>query len=243
MQTQTSIETVERSNPLIEGVNQLLDTVIIKGTPVIIKVISDDQPEMELAYRLWYEVFVEELKRTEYEGICHFEKKLKVEPNGSWMFLALTDGKCIGTQRATLSSQVSPEFNYEQYLGKAIFYELSKFAIQKEFRKTNLSAHLINEPYHYCKSNWLIRKFDYVVMNSRLSMIPFYSVFGFKKLHQNSMLHPILNIPIYLMACDTVQSENNVRTLSNVIRNNPFTKASVAIKYWWYKQWLRSETI
>jgi hypothetical protein len=215
----------------MHSINQTLRQITIKGQPITIKVISDDQPEMELAYKLWYQVYIEELGYKLVEGVDHEKKTLSLKPNGSLVFLGLDDSNCLATVRTT-HQNIPLEFDYSQadILRPAI--EVTKLIAAKGIRhSTSIASYVMIETQ---KKNIELYSNYTIVINSAVKMLPFYYLIGFDKI-SDKIIHPTIKNESYLMACSKQKFGEVCSDLEKIANGNQLVKAKWGLKHWWYK--------
>ncbi len=217
------------------AINSVLHIVTINGTPVTIKVISDDQPEMEKVYKLWYEVYMRDLKYNLKEGVSHQENTATQPPNGSVLYIALTDGICVGSLRTTYQCNSQLECDYASWLPNNKLGELSKLIVNKRFRNTKLSGHLLVACFDYTRSSGNWKLFDLIVMSCPRKLLPYYYLFGFTNITHAPTIHPHTGNQTYYLQCTCETNIRVVNELRQVLKGNKLMEAKWTIKYWWYK--------
>ena len=209
-----------------------LSTSIINGISVTINVLSDDHSDMELAYRLWYDVYITELNYPLMAGVDHEQKTLRLPPNGSIVFLAMVNNTCVGTLRATYEQYSKLDFEYHQWLPSQKVGELSKLIANKKFRKTELAAQILIACFNYNKNTGKENLYDIVVINSTPRLLKYYSLFGFSKVSEELVIHPDIRNKGYLLKCSKEKNQLVVMELKQIISGNLWLKTKWTIKYW-----------
>jgi hypothetical protein len=180
-------------------------------------------------------VYVEELKYPIIEGVDHTAKELSLKPNGSLIFIAIHEGFCVCTIRATSDNVSTLEFNYKSYFPQSNQTELTKLVVAKSFRRTNLFANLLLEMYHFHLLNIGQYPFDNIVFNTNKKLLHRYRAFGHKLITNQIIVHPSFKNESYLMYGSKEHWRRVDRYLKGVIAKNLLVYLELAIKYWWYK--------
>lgn len=180
-----------------QGLNQNLCEYDIDGQLITIKVVSDDDPIVKSAARLWYDVYIDEMGFEVAEGVSHSKKVYEPVSNGSLIFIALKDDKVISTLRATYNQLTALEFNYGKY-DKYRLFEISKLITHKEFRQGVVTKIIMIQTQFYCRENF---EYDGIVINSSEKLLNYYRQLRFDKVDEEKIVHPVLKNNSYLMFC------------------------------------------
>lgn len=184
-------------------VNQVVLKTKINERQITVKLISDDQPEIDLAFQLWYEISIEEKSYPIDLNISHQEKKLFENQVGALLLIATDDetGECIGTERFCFENTNALEFDYQQYNLEKPLGEITKLFVQNKYRKTALTPILLIlgiqvSTEHYGKYTLVINAFEQ--MKQR------YQELGFSEITTEApVFHPKIGKQCFLFHCSS----------------------------------------
>jgi|GEM_PF-6372106 len=220
----------------MNNINQTLKAINLNGSLITLKVVSDDQAEMDLAYRLWYEVQVGELKYPVTVGVNHDTKQIRITPNGSLVFMAIENGICIGTIRTTWDGIAALEFNYKQFLPDTSQAELTKLMILRAYRHTHLLMHLYLNTFHFHEQNMALQPYENIVFSANSNMVSYYKIIGHKLLSEQIQTHPVIKTECYLMGCSRKHFNDICIDGEKIVNGNFLLKAKWGLRYVWYKK-------
>lgn len=179
----------------------LLNEITSRQEKYQVYLIRDDNPEMVKAYKLWYEVYIEEKGYPLDDERATWDSKLyKEPPENSVLFVLTHKDQIIGTFKFKDSRYNHLEFDYNKYLkDTTAVQEISKFIFLKSHRNRVLSSFLIKTGNDYLKKNLPA---DYYGINSALNMIPYYSKIGFSVVSPE-IIHPVIGNVSRLLVSET----------------------------------------
>jgi len=214
---------------------EVLRTITIHNRPIQIIATPDHHSLMQKAYQLWYQVYIEELKYPQTEGVNHDDKTLSLPPNGSIIFMAMDGEECVGTLRATYGIFSPLEMNYSQWIPNRRLGEMSKMIVKRKYRKGHLNAYIMIECFDYNRKTGNENFYEVIVCNATHNLLPYYLLFGYKKLTRQYTIHPIIGNKCYVLKWEKTDNENFINDLRKVVNGSVYIKAKWAIEYWWYK--------
>ncbi|TAG30202.1 MAG: GNAT family N-acetyltransferase [Sphingobacteriia bacterium] len=194
--------------------HKILAAHTLNDEQITVQVISDNHPDMVLATKLWYEVYIQELEYPFYKGVCLKAETLDCNRDGSLVFMLLCNGKCIATLRATHSDFTSLEFKYRDYSDKERLFEITRLVTRKDYRQGRYTKLIIYHAETYLKHHF---EYEGIVMNAIEKLVGYYQRIGFKKISNDAIQHPILGKKICLMYSSFKDFENVVNKMGNTL--------------------------
>lgn len=215
--------------------HQSLKQININGNLVDIKAVHDDSPSMKDAYKLWYDVYMDELKYDLHELVDHEQRTLGQTPNGSIVFLAYANTICIGTLVATYEAFSMLEYDYSELLPNKKIAQLSRLITNKKYRKTELTAQILIACSDFNLQTGNHQYCDTIVVNCTQKLLPYYYLFGFRSIANKTITHPYTKNRSYLMQCSYETNESVVQQMRKLVKGNKMMRLKWSIKYWWLK--------
>ena len=132
-------------------------------------------------YKLWYDIYYIEMNRN-HKYVCHNKKTIidELEDSSTILVLKNSNKQIIGTSRIN-----TPYDNLYEYVD---FYKLkhfeknkvaivTKFMIEREYRKNQTSYILALSTVEYCKQN----NIEWIIMDCSPRLYDFFEKLGFKE--------------------------------------------------------------
>lgn len=217
-----------------QGVCVVLGEARINGETVTLRVVSDDRPEMELAYRLWHEVYVAELGMPA-DAATRAAGALRLPPNGSLTLLACVGDRCVGTLRMSYRQRSPEEFelSFAHLLPDRACGVLSKLVVSRPFRRTLLSMHLLIACFDYNAASGNDRLYDTILMSCTPALLHYYYLFGFEKVLARPVPHAAFGDHSFIVACSRATNARVVSEMKRVLRHDPLVRLKWAARYQW----------
>jgi hypothetical protein len=223
------------ASPASTSLHQTVGEVVIRGEAVTLIVVSDDRPEMALAHRLWFDVYVAELGYPPADESCRAERVMRLPSSGSLCLLACVGDRCVGTLRMSYCQRSPSEFElgFAHRLPDRNCGVLSKLVVAREYRRSPLSLHLLAACFDFNARSGHDRLYDAILMTCTPSMLHYYYLFGFAKLLDRPVHHPAFGVDTFVVACDRAANARAVRDIKRVLADHPWTKLRWAVRYQW----------
>lgn len=213
-----------------ESFHETLGEVSIHGETVTLLVVSDDRPEMDLAERLWREVYVDEFAYfTRQRGAA-----TRPPPNGSLCILACSGGRCVGTLRMSYPDGASPEFEhaFAHRLPKRRCGVLSRLVVHRKARKSPLSLHMLAACFDFNARSGNAQRYDTILMSCVPALLHFYYFFGFERLLDATVLHPTTGLEFFVVRCDRAENARVTGEIKRVLGGDRWMKLRWAARYY-----------
>jgi len=210
-----------------------IKTFNLSGEDIEIYVFRDESSFLLPVYKLWYEVYIDELKYPKTIFSDDRDRALRCNISGSYIFAAFYHRECIGTIRITHEDAGLHEFDYSKSLRGRPIIEVTKFIISKKYRKTALKGVLMSETQRFGIE--LYEKY-FICINSGERLLPFYRTMDFFFVEKEPVIHPEIGNISYLLAVRSEVFTRICRELEMLNSGNIVCRFKWSLKYFYFKK-------
>ncbi len=212
------------------ALTQWLRAVTVRGEALELRIVSDDQPELERAEELWRAVY-----RDEFRYLAS-EAPLDQRSTGALVIVAMAGSECVATLRMAYMQDSPDEFEFEfaRLCGTDRVGTLGRLVLHPRFRRTSLALHMLSACHAFNDQSGNSARYEQILMSCRRELLHYYFAFGFALLVEHPVRHrKFAHDDTFVVRCTRETNARVAGEIDALLRGDWRAKVRWALRYQW----------